>query len=126
MKTMRVIGGAVLVAVLAVFSTFAMPRGAAADPCDGAEWGAHRVGAYASQTFSVCCNRGEYTQISVHGDGTTDLDLFVYDGYGRLVAQDTDSGDDCVATFFVTVGGNFRVVVRNFGGIYNDFTIGAY
>ncbi len=126
MKTMRAIGVAMLAVVTAMTISAAMPRGAAADPCNGAEWGNHRVEAFASRSFDVCCSGGEWTQITVSGDGTSDLDLLVYDGFGRLIASDTDSSDECVATFFVTRGGDFRVVVRNLGGIYNDFRIGAY
>lgn len=124
MKKAREMCAAVL--VVAAILQMVAPFPAAADPMGGAQRGTHRVAAYSSRTFDVACNGGELTAVSVRGDGDTDLDLFVYDGRGVLVASDTDGSDRCLVSFYAITGGTFRIVVRNFGDVYNEFDISAY
>lgn len=117
----------VAVQVLAIVLLSAVaPLGALADPVGGSQWGTHRVDAYSSRSFNVECSGGEWTAVSVTGDGDTDLDLYVYDGRGVLIASDTDSSDRCSVLFYAIRGGTFRIVVRNYGDVYNEFRIGAY
>jgi hypothetical protein len=66
---------------------------------------------------------GQRATIRVCGDGDTDLDLFVYDEHGHLIASDTDSSDYCVVTFVPRWSGRFEIVVKNLGHVYNRFTI---
>lgn len=62
--------------------------------------------------------------VVVDGDGSTDLDCWVYDKNGRLVGSDTDSTDTCVLE---TPGiGNHRVVVKNYGSVTNYYDIEQY
>jgi hypothetical protein len=44
--------------------------------------------AHSVDTYQVACWGGEVTRIDVCGDGDTDLDLYVYDEYGNLIASD--------------------------------------
>lgn len=86
---------------------------------------AHRdtVWAHRTDVYNMTFVAGEVAEIAVSGDGSTDLDLYVYDGYGRLVGTDTDAGDDCDVRFVVIATGTFRVEVVNHGSVYNDYVI---
>ena len=59
-------------------------------------------------------------------DGDTDLDLYVYDENGILIASDTDSTETCVVRFWPKWTGAFRIEVRNLGTVYNRYEIVAY
>ena len=59
--------------------------------------------------------------VTVTGDGSTDLDCWIFDGDGNLVDSDTDNTDDCVLS---TPGiGQHRLVIKNFGSVYNDYVV---
>jgi hypothetical protein len=68
---------------------------------------------------------GELATVSIVGDGDTDLDIFVYDAQGRLVAQGVGPTDIESVSWFVP--GNqiqtYRIVVRNLGGVWNRYTM---
>jgi hypothetical protein len=63
------------------------------------------------------------TTIAVVGDGSTNLDLFVYDQFGNLIAADTNAGDDCTVEFTPRWTGPFSVVVRNHGDTANNYLL---
>jgi hypothetical protein len=67
--------------------------------------------------------RTDYSEILVSGDGDTDLDLYLYDPSGNLVAADEDYGDDCRIYGRADRPGTYTVVVRNRGNVYNRFEI---
>jgi hypothetical protein len=61
--------------------------------------------------------------VVVRGDGDTDLDCWLYGPDGELVSSDTDDTDVCVLR---SPGiGVHRVVIRNYGGVYNDYIFGT-
>ena len=82
-----------------------------------------RVEAHDTDSYEIRFYGDEVAQIIVRGDGDTDLDLFVYDENGNLVASDTDSTDVCVVTWTPRWTGNFRVRVKNLGRVYNRYTL---
>jgi hypothetical protein len=82
-----------------------------------------RVEAHDTDSYEIRFHGDEVAQIIVRGDGDTDLDLFVYDENGNLVASDTDSTDVCVVTWTPRWTGNFRVRVKNLGRVYNRYTL---
>jgi hypothetical protein len=82
-----------------------------------------RAEAHGSVRYVDVFAGGELATITVTGDGDTDLDLFVYDEFGNLIASDTDPGDFCVVHFTPRWTGRFTIVVRNLGGVYNDYTL---
>ena len=82
-----------------------------------------RVGAFSSASWNLWGNAGETITVTVIGDGDTDLDLYILDGNGRVVVADEDASDYCVVRFTVTRGGYFTVMVRNLGGVYNEYRI---
>ena len=64
---------------------------------------------------------GQIAAIRVSGDGDTDLDLYVYDERGNLIASDTDRSDECVVAWTPRWTGPFIVRVKNLGGVYNRY-----
>ncbi len=63
-------------------------------------------------------------QISVEGDGSTDLDLDVFYGsdYGQRIF-DESAGDRCNVSFSPKSDQTVKVVVKNWGTEYNDFIL---
>jgi hypothetical protein len=83
-----------------------------------------RVDAYDTDRFRpISFAGGQWARVVVEGDGDTDLDLYVYDERGNLVASDDDSTDYCIARWFVRADGRYTIVVRNLGGVYNEYTL---
>ena len=66
---------------------------------------------------------GEIAEVALSGDGDTDVDLFIYDENGNLVAEDRDPGDDCLARWYVKRTSTYTIRVRNQGGVYNNYVI---
>jgi hypothetical protein len=56
---------------------------------------------------------GHLAEVAVIGDGDTDLDLYVYDPAGRLVAKDDDPTDRCYVRFFPRTSGTYTIKVVN-------------
>lgn len=67
----------------------------------------------------------EWEELFVSGDGSTDLDLYVYDENNNLVAKDEDNTDDCVVRFIPRWTGDFTVKVVNRGRYANRYTLGT-
>lgn len=82
-----------------------------------------RVRAKATDVFPISFRGGEQAVVSVSGDGDTDLDLFVFDQKGNLIASATDGTDDCIVRFYPLRSGLFIVRVKNLGGVYNRYVL---
>ncbi|MBP5670914.1 MAG: hypothetical protein J6X49_00865 [Victivallales bacterium] len=65
----------------------------------------------------------ERAAVIVSGDGDTDLDLYVYDENGNLIAKDEDNTDECLVTWTPRWTGKFIIKVVNCGSISNRYTI---
>ena len=57
--------------------------------------------------------------VYVSGDGDSDLDVFVYDASGQIVASSTGPRDECIVHWIPERQGSFRVEVRNIGSAAN-------
>jgi hypothetical protein len=79
------------------------------------------VAANTTDVYTVRLAGGARTTVIVIGDGDTDLDLFVYDRFGNLVAQDTDIDDDCAVVFVPPAAGNYTIKVKNLGNVGNRY-----
>ncbi|MBI2566848.1 MAG: hypothetical protein HYV63_07455 [Candidatus Schekmanbacteria bacterium] len=66
-------------------------------------------------TFSLSFSPGQRAEIAVAGDGSSNLDLYVFAPDGTLAASDLDSTDNCIARWYPRAGGAHRVEVRNVG-----------
>ena len=62
-------------------------------------------------------------EIAIRGDGDTDLDLYIYDDSGNLIASDTDYTDRCYASWYPRRTGTFKIVVKNRGSIFNEYLL---
>ena len=82
-----------------------------------------RVTARGTDRYEIAFRGGEVARIVVDGDRTTDLDLYVYDENGNLVAKDDDTTDYCVVSFTPRWTGKFTVRVVNRGSVYNQYRI---
>lgn len=64
---------------------------------------------------------GELAEVAISGDGDTDLDLFVYDEYGNLICSSQSWSDDEYCSWIPRRTGEFRIVVRNHGNVWNRY-----
>lgn len=88
----------------------------------GSMSGTYRLRALNTHTFqTISFRRGESASVYIEGDGDTDLDLYVYDQRGRLVAMDDDSLDVCLAEWVPQRTGIYIIKVVNRGNVYNDY-----
>lgn len=65
----------------------------------------------------------ELAEVIVIGDGDNDLDLYVYDSNGNLIASDTDYTDQCVCRWVPSWTGAFTIRIINRGAIYSNYAI---
>lgn len=120
-QTMRKFNGL----VAAVLAVVAVAQAAVAGPWGGTQTGVHRVNAWSEDAFNVSFRGGEYASVTVIGDHDTDLDLYVYDESGRMIASDDDDTDVCITRFYVPRGGSYRIEVDNRGSVWNEYRITA-
>jgi hypothetical protein len=89
----------------------------------GPKYGIDRVNAYSSIRFQVQFRGLELGEVLVSGDGDTDLDLYIYDAYGNLIARDIGYTDDCYVSFIPYFTQYVTIEIRNLGRVYNRFQI---
>jgi hypothetical protein len=68
---------------------------------------------------SVHFNAGRVVEITVTSDLNSDMDLFVMDALGRMVASDTSIGPNSHVTFTPLQSGTYQLVVANVSQIPN-------
>lgn len=107
--------------LLGLAAMSAAPAGA--DACPRFQSGYHVVGGFAEHTFTVTFLGGARARIMVQGDGSSDLDLFVYDENGNLIAQDLGYSDSAAVSWTPRWTGPFLVVVKNRGACANLYRI---
>lgn len=82
-----------------------------------------RVSAYSTYTDYILFRGGEVAEVVVEGDGDCDLDLYVYNPDGDLVAKDDDNTDYCVVRWTPNYTKSYRIVVKNRGYVYADYLL---
>jgi hypothetical protein len=80
-----------------------------------------RVDAFSSVSYRISFAGGELAEVIVNGDDDTDLDLYVFDRLGNLVAVDDDETDLCIGRWVPERTQVYRIVIRNIGPVYNDY-----
>jgi hypothetical protein len=78
-----------------------------------------RVNAFGTRTHSLYIGVND-NYVLLRGDGDTDLDCYLYNPSGLLVSYDLDPSDTCVLS--APGIGTHQLVIRNLGGVYNDYT----
>lgn len=89
----------------------------------GAKRTIEQIKAGGADIYKVDFKGGEQGIVLLSGDGSTDLDLYIYDENGNLVASDTDGLDDCAVRFYPKWTGTFLVRVKNLGNVYNRYAM---
>ena len=92
-------------------------------PAEAGSFDVRTVGPFGVDSFVRYFQAGELVTVFVSGDGRTDLDLYVYCPCSRIVAQDDDGSDDCLASFVAPESGYYIIKVVNRGGWSNTYTI---
>lgn len=80
-----------------------------------------KVGTTTYDSYSVAFREAELAEIALSGDGDTDLDLYVYDANGNIIAQDTDYTDDCYVSWVPRWTGTYIIKIVNRGQVYNRY-----
>jgi hypothetical protein len=86
----------------------------------------YQVGVVKAKTYSqyrLSFKAGQLAEVGVSGDGDTDLDLYVYDAKGSLVAYAEDYSDDCYVSWVPAQDETFTIRVVNRGKVYNQYEI---
>ena len=81
------------------------------------------VNARAYDDYTISFYGGEVARVAIIGDGDTDVDLYVYDENGHLIAKDDDRTAECVVSFVPRWTGPFRVRVVNNGYVYSNYLL---
>jgi hypothetical protein len=71
--------------------------------------------------YQASFREGELAEILVCGDGDTDLDLYVYDSGGSLIARDADYTDQCYVSWIPLWTGRYTIKIVNRGPILNYY-----
>ncbi len=87
---------------------------------DGPTTKSYKIDAYSTRTLYGTFSGGSLARLIVSGDGDTDLDIYVYDEYGNLADSDSDNTDYCVAEWTPRRNGQFKIVIKNRGRVYNN------
>jgi hypothetical protein len=74
-------------------------------------------------TYHETFRGGEFAMIEIDGDGSTDLDIYVYDENGNLITYGIGLSDREVVSFNPLWTGVFRIEVRNLGGRTNWYRL---
>lgn len=61
--------------------------------------------------------------VNIKGDGSTDLDFYVFDSNDNLVTKDDDTTDYCVLTWTPKWTGYFKIQIKNLGNEENRYSI---
>jgi hypothetical protein len=116
---MQAVAKIVVVTILLGSTTLA----AVAGPTRGPRVDSFRCNANITVFYNEDFRGGELATISLEGDGTTDLDLYVFDMNGNLVVRAIGLTDRETVRFFPPANATYRVEVRNLGNDSNQYTI---
>ena len=89
----------------------------------GSRYGDYTIRPFSTHSFQIAFRGGEYARVTVNGNRNTDLDLYIYDQWGRQVDFDDDGTDYCVAEWYVRDTAYFTVTIVNRGRYFNSYSI---
>jgi len=76
-----------------------------------------------SEWFTLRVRANQIVDFALRGDGDTDLDLYVYDGRGNLIARDINPTDRASLRVISHADQTLRIEVRNLGRVWNQFAL---
>ncbi|MEZ0609436.1 hypothetical protein ACAW74_13010 [Fibrella sp. WM1] len=82
-----------------------------------------RVEAGSVYTDFILFEGNALAEVVIIGDGDCDLDLYVYDENGNLIAKDDDNTDRCYVSFVPSRQSSFRIRVVNRGNVYANYVL---
>lgn len=88
---------------------------ASADPVGGSRTFEDAVRPGGIDSYNFLLRREETTIFAVVGSGSSDIDCFLYDEHGGLVAKDNDDTANCVLSVAPRWTGRFVLKVVNVG-----------
>ena len=90
---------------------------------NGAKQGFYRIHAGYTNSFQISFWAGEKAEVGVIGDGVTNIDLYVYDSYGNLVAWDENVTDKCYVKWLPRYTETYTIKLVNRGRVYNEYRL---
>ena len=112
-----------ILGAVALAGGLAFGQMATAGAVGGPKYRGTSVNAYDTDSYTISFHGGQTARVLLKGDGDTDVDLYIYDQNGHLVASDADGSDTCAVEFHPLWTGPFVIRVVNRGGVYNRYTI---
>ena len=89
----------------------------------GCQYHSDVIGVGDEHVYVISFVAGEWATVSAVGDGTSDLDLYVYDEHDNLVECDTDMTDACYCSFVPVSNGSFTIKLNNHGPEANAYEL---
>jgi hypothetical protein len=81
------------------------------------------VSGNSTDTWTYGFREDEPAYVKVKGDGSSDLDCYVTNNDGDVVAKDDDATDLCYLRWTPPATRKYRIQVRNRGSRANEYTI---
>ncbi len=81
------------------------------------------VPANSSVMFHQAMGAGDSTKILLQGAGNANLDLYVVNPQGQVIARDTRPGDRVEMRFVAPTAGHYRFILRNTGSVADAFVL---
>lgn len=82
-----------------------------------------RLSARTKRTIRESFYGGELAEVTVRGDGDTDVDLYIYDEAGREICRSAGLTDRESCRWTPARTAQFQIVVGNFGNVYNNVVV---
>lgn len=80
-----------------------------------------KVSAGTTDRYTIPFEGARVARIAVDGDGDTDLDCFLLDELGNQIRRDTDYSDTCLFEWTPRWSGDFTLLIKNRGRVYNRY-----
>jgi hypothetical protein len=109
-----------IIATAAVLA--ALITGSAAVKAENTTTDRDSLNGYTHMTYSnINLYRGQEAAVAVKGDGSSLLQVSVYDYNNYLIAQTSCRVDTCELSWYAYRNANFYVTVDNVGGSYTEY-----
>jgi hypothetical protein len=88
-----------------------------------AELNKYRINAYQTRIHQYYLKAGTKVDVELFGDSYTNLDLYIYDGYGNLIVAKEGKTDVEIAKLTIYRSEYFTVKIVNRNNNYNDYDL---